>query len=337
MDFLNNELSSLQSDYLNFQQQQSTVNQINFQDPTMGHKLNTEQIKRVAKSGDHRIEFNDRLNQHNMLNIHPEKAPNFMEQFSMQTNQANTRSEYINHNMNPNMNPNMNDNNSNTQTIYDYHFQQLHPQQQYQQQQQHPQYQQQHPQYQQQQQQYQQQTLQNIQLNAEQNPNVRKYHEYGYNKIDDSKTDHRQNMNDKIDNIIFDNVGFQFPPLIQPSHDFGNSIYGIDNRLQLQEKSRSLYKDQANERMSQYSPLSRAANIPISQFSQSHIQPNMSRDNNTKEIMSTRMNQYAPLSRTVSLDTNMNAVSGQNNSAYKQQIYDMNKSMQQINTTQIPN
>jgi hypothetical protein len=89
--------------------------------------------------------------------------------------------------------------------------------------------------------------------------------------------------------------------------------------------------------MSQYSPLSRAANIPISQFSQSHIQPNMSRDNNTKEIMSTRMNQYAPLSRTVALDTNMNAVSGQNNSAYKQQIYDMNKSMQQINTTQIPN
>jgi hypothetical protein len=344
MDFLNNELSSLQSDYLNFQQQQSTVNQINFQDPTMGNKLNTEQIKRVTKSGDHRIEFNDRLNQHNMLNIHPEKAPNFMEQFSMQTNQSNTLSEY--------MNPEMY-NNNNKQIMYNYQFQQLHPQQQTQQTQtqtqsqyQHPQYQHpqyQHPQYQhsqyqqsnsqlqfQQQQQQQQQLQKQIQLNQEENPNVRKYHEFGYNKIDDLKTDHRQNMNNKIDNIIFDNVGFQFPPLIQPSHDFGNSIYGIDNRLQLQENSRSLYKDQANERMLQYSPLSRAANIPISQFSQQPNQPNASRDNNTKELLSNRMNQFAPLSRTVALDTNMNAVSGQNNSAYKQQIYDMNKTMQKI-------
>jgi hypothetical protein len=82
--------------------------------------------------------------------------------------------------------------------------------------------------------------------------------------------------------------------------------------------------------MLQYSPLSRAANIPISQFSQQPNQPNASRDNNTKELLSNRMNQFAPLSRTVALDTNMNAVSGQNNSAYKQQIYDMNKTMQKI-------
>ena len=190
----------------------------------------------------------------------------------------------------------------------------------------------------------------------DENPNTRKYHEFGYSKMDDLKIDYRQKINNKLDNLIFDNVGNQFPPMIplNPYVNFtdgngngnGSSLYNqsggqsgsqsSNNRYHLQEKSRSLYKDQANERMSQYSPLARAANIPVEHTMS--FQNNSSFNpyqpvSNTRELLSSRMSQYSPLARTISLDTKdtngSGNISGANNiNEYKQKIYEMQQKMQ---------
>ena len=168
------------------------------------------------------------------------------------------------------------------------------------------------------------------------NPNMYRYSEYGYNQSNETlknNQDYRQNMNNKLDNMIFDTIAYQNPPLIKPSPEFGMSVYGMDSRMQLQGKGKTIYKDQTNERLAQYSPLSRAANPPVtgylgdSNFIQSPMNSHMlmQRENN-KNTISERMSAYSPLSRTVSLDANNTGffdngrVATMNESDYKQQI-----------------
>lgn len=275
LDQLNQELLSLQKDYTQFQQ----YNKINFQDPT--NLIKTDQIKRATKSGDHRLEFNDRLTNLKMQSIYPQEAPNFMMQTPLPS--RNENQTFINN------------------------FEPKHP-------------------FQQQQaiSDYQQQFQTQIKNDSDYvNPNMNRYNEFGYDKPQTIKnnSDYRQNMNNKLDNFIFDSAGHNIPPLIKPN--IGNTF--IDHRVQLQDSSRSLYRDQANERMTMYSPLSRAANIPISLFGTNDTNLNQTNITTTKDILSERMSNYTPLSSTIPFNTKTN-----NKDEYVKGLSQLDQQLKQI-------
>jgi hypothetical protein len=82
----------------------------------------------------------------------------------------------------------------------------------------------------------------------------------------------------------------------------------------IQDSSKDFYRQEANSRLSQYSPLSRASNIPIDIanlsvndfYSNQPNQPNISQqlqDDDQKALINSRMNQYAPLAKTVQYQT----------------------------------
>ncbi len=276
LDQLNQELLSLQKDYTQYQDH----NKINFQDSSI--PIKTDQIKRATKSGDHRLEFNDRLSNLNMQPIFPQEAPNFMSQIPLPSRQEHQS--------------------------YTNHFEPKHP---FQQQQAISDY---HVQF---------QTQLRQQPPQELNPNMNRYNEFGYDKpqIIKNNSDYRQNMNSKLDHFIFDSAGHNIPPLIRPN--VGNNF--IDHRVQLQDSSRSLYRDQANERMTMYSPLSRAANIPISLFGSHDTTPNQTQINTTKELLGERMSNYTPLSSTIPFNTKTN-----NKDEYVKSLTQLDQQLKQI-------
>jgi hypothetical protein len=279
LDNLNQELLSLQKDYTQFQHNTD----INFQDPS--NLIKTDQIKRATRSGDHRLEFNDRLTNLNMQSIYPQEAPNFMIQPPLQSRHDNQ--SYTNNFAN---NFEAKHPFKQQQAISDYHLQ------------------------------FQTQ-LQNDSQKI--NPNLNKYNEFGYDKpqITKNNVDYRQNMNNKLDHFIFDSAGHNIQPLIQPN--ICNNF--IDHRVQLQDSSRSLYRDQANERMTMYSPLSRAANIPISLFGSQDSNINQTNITTTKDILSERMSNYTPLSSTIPFNTKTN-----NKDEYVKSLSQLDQQLKQI-------
>ena len=73
------------------------------------------------------------------------------------------------------------------------------------------------------------------------------------------KKDIRQSMNSQIGSFIFDNVNNINPPMIPRSID----PFGIDNKVVIQEKSKNLYKNETNERLSMLNPIGRAMSFPV--------------------------------------------------------------------------
>ena len=351
-------------------------NAINFQE--VKNTMETTQIKRPSKSGDHRADINDKLSSMNTMPFLPQdminNPPNYMPA-------QNTR------------------NNSN----YEY-SQAQNPQQAYQQsyQQQNQSYQQQQPyQHQQSYSQAQQQsfpqqqnsvepeannysnfanyynhnfdTLQpnynpmsnhpaspDIHMNSDNNsnhymdshssgmnmmnvrnmviaaaPTSNKIYEPGFNKIEEKKMDYRQNMNSKLGDFRFDNPNSIEPNPILLQAQANQNIYGQtkDTRMVIQDSNKDYYRQSSNDRMTQYSPLSRASNIPISianmsvndfyanmnqgsggvsnngdpntypqqhhqQRTQSQVEPSL------KDSMNSRMGDYAPLAKTIQYQMN---------------------------------
>ena len=348
---INMQLQMLNSDYIQYQSQSTSTastrpihsgSNINSQMPNIATHVNfqninqqitTEQIKKPLKSDGGRNEFNDRLSNLSMTNFYTDKPPNYNVNMSPQFQQNSHYQSAANQNQQEN-------------PIYQYHNQ--NPMYLQEQSQQQP-YQQTQPQSRSPMHQNPSEiNNQSVNLrfqrfpvdegqNSQTNQNMLRYNEFGYEKKDNLKVDYRQNMNNKIDNFIFDNVGNQYPPLItvNPNH-----MYGIDNRVNIQEKSRALYKQEANQRMSQYSPLSRASNVPIDMVNvptESQQQYRQQYDNflnnpNTKELLSSRMNQFSPLARTIGLNEIGNNSQGQTSSNdYKSQMFTANEKMK-INT-----
>ena len=324
---------------------QNNINDVNF---TTSAKtpITTEQIIRPTKTGNQiRDDINEKFNIINMSLPAP-----ILQSLSYNVMSQNTRnnSTYIG-NTNNKLENNLSDNN--TQQYQQQQYQQ--PQQlQYQQpQQQQPQQQYQQPQQQYQQhqqpQQYQQQQQQRLDNNIyntsgiaenthsgglpllnvcnmysgqiETNPN--KIHNNGYNKIDEKRGDYRNNINTKIDNFIFDNPNAtQYKPIIQQNNNQPYTNNSRDMRMIIQDSSKDYYRQEANSRISQYSPLSRASNIPINianmsvndfysnmnsgdntmQYSQQQQQPVL---NDNKNILNSRLEQYAPLAKTIQYQT----------------------------------
>ena len=97
----------------------------------------------------------------------------------------------------------------------------------------------------------------------------------------------------------------------------------------IQDSSKDYYRQESNSRMSQYSPLSRASNVPINianmsvndfyanmqtQTPGNSANPNIPTQDDNKSILNSRMGQYAPLARNIQYQTpiqqQQNIVSG---------------------------
>ena len=149
------------------------------------------------------------------------------------------------------------------------------------------------------------------------NSSSNKIHDTGYHKIEEKKTDYRQNINSKLDNMIFDNpnASVSSNPILNQRN---NNMFQKDTRMVIQDSNKDYYRQSSNERMSQYSPLSRSSNIPIhmANMSVNDFYSNMNTEDskqlieeehkklNTKEMMNNRLNNYTPLTKTVQYETN---------------------------------
>jgi hypothetical protein len=401
LEDLNKQMFALEAEFHNQSEtQQSTQQQIlsfpnvdtvNFQAITS--PIDTAQIKRPTKSGEHRGEINDKMNEIKMTQYLPQNItqnpPNTMPSFTRNnnTNYVNNPQQQQNQQQNklPNIQPNTQPNIQPSSQIFNNYYsqnfdtlqnkkQEQYQNLQFQQAQQYPtQPQQQYP-------------TQNSSfgmpkngsenynthnngvnlLNVrnmysmgqmEQTPN--RINDNGYIKTVDKKMDYRQNMNNKLDGFIFDNpIATGFNPVLQNSNNnYNNSNENQgqqkDTRMVIQDSSKDYYRQSANERMSNYSPMSRASNIPIGMASMSvnDFYSNMGNSNgnsndgnnvfsngfgngtnnilsneyesskNKKEILNNRMNEYTPLAKTIQIQQpsqQNNQTNNQSNQANQQ-------------------
>lgn len=81
------------------------------------------------------------------------------------------------------------------------------------------------------------------------------------NIINDKRIDYREKMNNKLDNFIFDNPNAI--PLDNPIYKPQTNTNIRDSRMIIQGSNKDFYRQEANNRMAHYSPLSKASNAPI--------------------------------------------------------------------------
>ena len=293
------------------QQQQQNTNAINFYNPNPAETpFNTTQIKR-AKSGEHRNDINDKLNSLNMFqpmqndgtttgmapNMMPLHSRNYSNYEEESQEARSPMANYYNHNFNTLQGANniyskspMNDiiaqqNSFTNQSIHTPPVHNTHNDG---------------------------MTFINVRnMIAQQSQNM--INTSGYNKIEEKRMDYRQNMNNKIDNFIFDNPNtIPFNPILQ-SQSQGQSR---DTRMVIQDSNKDYYRQEANSRMSSYSPLSRASNVPITMANMSvndfyaNMQPTLPYgtglppiEDDKKAVLNSRMGQYAPLAKTIQYQT----------------------------------
>jgi len=399
---LNNQLNSLQFDFQNNDKMQNndinntnnTMNQdknlqikkqlpnqfpnqkdINFQD--VKNNIDTTQIKRPTKSGEHRNDINEKMNMLNSTFFHPENtnpnSPDMLNRQSMsqqtqspkqqapiqQSNmnnfqQTRNNSNYINNinNLQPSQSrsPQIEPTNQNNHfsTYYNNNFETLQTQQK--QKQNNLQYSSLDDMFQNQNQ-YQHQNTQETHNNGMNMINVRnmynmnnntqtsnqnnmtnKINDTGFHRKEEKKTDYRQNMNTKLDDMIFNNPNASpMNPILQQTNNFNNNSNNIqkDTRMVIQDSNKDYYRQSSNDRMSQYSPLSRAANIPIHMANMSvndfysgmnpggdfkTEQKIINEENNklnSKEMLNNRINNYSPLAKTIQYQSNQSNQSNQ--------------------------
>jgi hypothetical protein len=356
LDELNKQLFALQNEFQQPQQnnfQKSNVNSVNFQE--VNSAIETTQIKRPTKSGEHRSDINEKMNSMNTFQCLPQdlsqNPPNTMPEFTRNYSNAqkqipkqyqtpqnpiqnhqipmqdNHFANYYNHNFDTLQNNNLqkpinnmsflddngfnnaynsnnsNSNNSNSSNsnnnitardslsnaTHSGGLPMLNPRNMY-----------------------------NMN-NYEEIPN--KYNESGYHKIEEKKMDYRQNMNSKLDNFIFDNPNAIEPNPILQQEKTNQNYFGQskDTRMVIQDSNKDYYRQSANDRMSQYSPLSRASNMPIAMASMSvndfysnlnsgqpGQQPQSSIEPTNKDMMNSRIGSYSPLAKTIQYETQSN-------------------------------
>jgi hypothetical protein len=131
----------------------------------------------------------------------------------------------------------------------------------------------------------------------------------GYRRVDEKRIDYRQNMNTKVGGFIFDNPNATaFNPILNYQQSANLAGTPRDSRMIIQDSNKDYYRQEANSRLSQYSPLSRASNVPINIANMSvndfYAGMDMDRANmgkGAKALISSRMNEYSPLAKTMQL------------------------------------
>ena len=375
---LNKEMFALQNDFQqnNMNTQFANSKDINFQ--PIKDKIDTTQIKRPIKSGDHRNDINEKMNMLNSTYFEPDtynsqsQSPDMINNQMHQTtrnnsnyvnninnlqssqarnpqkeptNQSNNFANYYNHNFSTlQTNKNTQNQYSNLDNTLEYED-----------------------------------NLQNTQntqnthnthtsgitmINARNMYSMNDFsqestlnnriNDTGYHRIEEKKTDYRQNINNKIDNMIFDNPNASsLNPILQQRNNSGHSNgngFQKDTRMVIQDSNKDYYRQSSNERMSQYSPLSRSSNIPIhmANMSVNDFYGNGNSNGNgngvsdkqliyeehnklnSKEMLNNRLNNYTPLAKTVQYETNQSNQSNQTN--YPQQL--QNKSQNTLQQRQ---
>jgi hypothetical protein len=147
-----------------------------------------------------------------------------------------------------------------------------------------------------------------------------KYNDTGFHKIEEKKIDYRQSMNSKLDGFVFDNPNAGEPnPILQQSNNLNKYGQTKDTRMVIQDSNKDYYRQSANDRMSHYSPLSRASNMPINMASMSvnDFYSNMGGSSDSqlfaklqqepeptlKDSMNSRISNYEPLAKTIQYQT----------------------------------
>uniref|UniRef100_A0A6C0EYP3 Uncharacterized protein n=1 Tax=viral metagenome TaxID=1070528 RepID=A0A6C0EYP3_9ZZZZ len=344
-------------------------NAINFQE--VKNTMETTQIKRPSKSGDHRADINDKLSSMNTMPFLPQdminNPPNYM---PAQNTRNNSNYEYSQGQQYQQQNPSYQqqqpyqhqqsysqaqqqsfpqqqnsvepeaNNYSNFANYYNHNFDTLQPN--YNPMSNHP-------------------ASPDIHMNSDNNsnhymdthssgmnmmnvrnmviaaaPTSNKIYESGFNKIEEKKIDYRQNMNSKLGDFRFDNPNSIEPNPILLQAQANQNIYGQtkDTRMVIQDSNKDYYRQSSNDRMTQYSPLSRASNIPISianmsvndfyanmnqgsggpntyqqqqqqnQQSQQQYRNQSQVEPSLKDSMNSRMGDYAPLAKTIQYQMN---------------------------------
>lgn len=117
--------------------------------------------------------------------------------------------------------------------------------------------------------------------------------------------DLRENMNDRMDNFIFDNPGNKLPSLVEIHQNNleKNQNIGYNYKPVVQERSKSLYKSQANSRLEHYSPLARSSHFPLKKHIdvQSHLYEQTVNKISKKDLMNDRLNNLPTLSKTITI------------------------------------
>jgi len=168
-------------------------------------------------------------------------------------------------------------------------------------------------------------------LNANQNTQLNSYQTVN----NDNKTteDLRENMNNRMDNFIFDNPGNKLPSLVE-IHE--NNLQrqeniGFNYKPVVQNKSKSLYKNEANSRLENYSPLARSSHFSVNKNIdiQSNFYQKPVNRLSKKDQMNDRLNSLPTLSKTITMgnkggqsnvsydNRNMNTTIGQESSDLK--------------------
>jgi hypothetical protein len=136
----------------------------------------------------------------------------------------------------------------------------------------------------------------------------------------------REDMNAKMDTFRFDNSTFQRGSLVPVNmdHYYSGNLFSEGNpvpedlrneytpgqrshpnsRVHYQEKSKTIYKDEFNDRLSALSPLARTLFYPVAEQGQQQplntMQP-MHNINNRRQELNNRISQYMPLSSAMAL------------------------------------
>lgn len=152
-------------------------------------------------------------------------------------------------------------------------------------------------------------------LNANQNTQLNSYQTVNNN---DNKTteDLRENMNNRMDNFIFDNPGNKLPSLVE-IHE--NNLQkqeniGFNYKPIVQNRSKSLYKNEANSRLENYSPLARSSHFPVKKNIdiQSNFYQKPVNKLSKKDQMNDRLTNLPTLSKTITMGNK----GGQSNASY---------------------
>jgi len=390
LDELNKQMNFFQNDYNT--SPQGNINAVNFPssvEQSIPNQPNiTTQIKRPTRSGEHRNEINDKMSQMNLSmpippstsqhNINmmvnsrnnsvytnastPQQQGNVLSSKRVPNSSENKFASYYNHNfdtlqnVNNSMQPTARNNNvvfnkstnlNPVHEVYPVSHSQSRPV--------HEVYPVSHSQSRHVDTHEQGVTFLNVNniLTGQNDSNSNRINDNGYHLIEEKKMDYRQNMNNKIDNFIFNNPyeNKYVNPILLAARNNSNNNNGVhrDSRMVIQDSSKDFYRQEANSRLSQYSPLSRASNIPIDIanlsvndfYSNQSNQPNISQqqlqDDDQKALINSRMSQYAPLAKTVQYQTQQQKTNKQQQQQNQPQSTNNYESMVKFHQQQIQN
>ena len=128
--------------------------------------------------------------------------------------------------------------------------------------------------------------------------------------------DLRENMNNRMDNFIFDNPGNKLPSLVEIHENnlMNQENIGFNYKPIVQNSSKSLYKTEANSRLENYSPLARSSHFPVKKNIdvQSQFYQKPFNKFSKKDQMNDRLSNLPTLSKTITMGNK----NGQSNASY---------------------